>query len=282
VEEIVQFGTAGKPVLLYFSSRHIDPNKVDVEQISRLRDFKSKLEKVALIDQFSSPAELELKLTRHLQRQARRLMRSGGERVLVSPAFDAVPRPEKVPGTAGSAPGFSFEDLLAKPALEEPLPDPAPPGDSEGKSRLELLYSEYWNQFNRDLGKSGSRLRHPTVRPKNYVRFPMKSSNIRIYAYVSVRDHYLGIELALDRPYCARLYEKLRSERTRIDTALGGGVEWSENRSSWRIQQHRDSDPADKSGWVAQHTWLRTKVEHYHKVFTEIINRIKDDPPLTR
>jgi hypothetical protein len=40
VEEIDQFVSAGKPALLYFSSRAIDPNKIDLKQHKKLRSFK--------------------------------------------------------------------------------------------------------------------------------------------------------------------------------------------------------------------------------------------------
>jgi hypothetical protein len=40
VEEIDQFVAAGKPALLYFSSRPIDPNKIDLTQHKKLRRFK--------------------------------------------------------------------------------------------------------------------------------------------------------------------------------------------------------------------------------------------------
>lgn len=39
VEEIDQFVAEGKPALLYFSSRPIDPNKIDLKQHKKLRAF---------------------------------------------------------------------------------------------------------------------------------------------------------------------------------------------------------------------------------------------------
>src|SRR2546422_8668652 len=41
VEEIDQFVAAGKPALLYFSSRPIDPNKIDLTQFKKLKTFKA-------------------------------------------------------------------------------------------------------------------------------------------------------------------------------------------------------------------------------------------------
>src|SRR6476660_6408248 len=41
VEEIDQFVAAAKPAMLYFSSRPIDPNKIDPKQHRKLRAFKA-------------------------------------------------------------------------------------------------------------------------------------------------------------------------------------------------------------------------------------------------
>jgi hypothetical protein len=41
VEEIDQFAAAGKPTLLYFSGRPVNPDKIDLKQQGRLRTFKA-------------------------------------------------------------------------------------------------------------------------------------------------------------------------------------------------------------------------------------------------
>jgi hypothetical protein len=41
VEEIDQFVAAGKPALLYFSHRLIDPDKIDLKQTQKLRSYKT-------------------------------------------------------------------------------------------------------------------------------------------------------------------------------------------------------------------------------------------------
>jgi hypothetical protein len=75
VEEIDQFVSAGKPAMLYFSSRPIDPNRIDMKQQKRLRDFKSETYKAALVGSFASISELYKLLLRDLTSQLR-LMRS--------------------------------------------------------------------------------------------------------------------------------------------------------------------------------------------------------------
>jgi hypothetical protein len=73
VEEIDQFVLAGKPALLYFSSRPIDPNRIDVKQLGKLKTFKAATYRKALVGRFSSLDELRRLLLRDLMGQVRQL-----------------------------------------------------------------------------------------------------------------------------------------------------------------------------------------------------------------
>ncbi len=76
VEEIDQFVTANKPAMLYFSSRPLDPNKIDIKQLKKLKDFKVTTYNTALVGTFASPVELKSTLLNHLTAQVRKLGKS--------------------------------------------------------------------------------------------------------------------------------------------------------------------------------------------------------------
>ena len=73
VEEIDQIVAAGKKAMLYFSSRPIDPNKIDMKQHRKLRAFKAATYSKALTGTFASLDELRQVLLRDLTRQVRQL-----------------------------------------------------------------------------------------------------------------------------------------------------------------------------------------------------------------
>jgi hypothetical protein len=73
VEEIDQFVAAEKPAMLYFSTRPIDPNKIDLKQHRRLRSFKAITYKKALTGGFSTVDELRHRLLRDLMFQVRQM-----------------------------------------------------------------------------------------------------------------------------------------------------------------------------------------------------------------
>ena len=90
VEEIDQFVEAGKPALLYFSRRPIDPNKIDLEQHQKLRNFKDATYKKALTGSFSGVDELRQTILRDLMRQVRALKAGHSSRrnVKIDEAFE--------------------------------------------------------------------------------------------------------------------------------------------------------------------------------------------------
>jgi hypothetical protein len=73
VEEIDRFVAGGKPAMLYFSERKISKAKIDPRQAAKLKKFKAKTYKEALVGSFDSGAELKRVLLRDLTRQVRLL-----------------------------------------------------------------------------------------------------------------------------------------------------------------------------------------------------------------
>lgn len=81
VEEIDRSVSAGRPAMLYFSSRPIDPGKIDLRQQRKLRQFKDATYRSALVGTFSSVDAFRQLLLRDLTRQVRTLEeRSQNER----------------------------------------------------------------------------------------------------------------------------------------------------------------------------------------------------------
>lgn len=73
VEETDQFVEVGKPALLYFSNRPIDPNKIDMRQHKKLRRFKDTTYAKALVGSFGTVEALKGTLMRDLLSQIRKL-----------------------------------------------------------------------------------------------------------------------------------------------------------------------------------------------------------------
>jgi hypothetical protein len=80
VEEIDNFISVGKPVLLYFSLKPI-PSDADLNQYQRVREFKDRImtQRLGLFDSFSEVSELREKLDRHLMQKVEQLSAARNE-----------------------------------------------------------------------------------------------------------------------------------------------------------------------------------------------------------
>ncbi len=80
VEEIEEFRRAGKPVLLYFSSRPVEPQSIDPAQYKRLTRFRNRMKKEGLIQEYQEVADLREMLLRHLTTVIDALVQPGRSR----------------------------------------------------------------------------------------------------------------------------------------------------------------------------------------------------------
>lgn len=67
VEEIEEHVAAGKPAMIYFSSKPIAPESIDKEQFAQVKEIKEKWRQMGLIETYDSLDELNNKLSKHLQ-----------------------------------------------------------------------------------------------------------------------------------------------------------------------------------------------------------------------
>ena len=260
LEEIDEFRRAGKPVLLYFSSRHIDPDRVDLDQLMKLREAKALFRERGLVHEFASPFELREKLAHHLYKQVRRFG-SG----------DASPEKQVLSPTV---PLHTSASPVARSIDHEP-----PFADHTAS---ESLYREYWKGLGAALTRSGSRLRQPTVRAKNYVRFPAGGAGARMYAFASIRERYIGVELALDPDY-VDVFRALQVQRADVEREFGQELEWIEHPKSYRIvTKVRGHDPADRADWDRQHSWFGRTLEQFNRNLVARIRKGTGEAPVRR
>lgn len=67
VEEIEEHIKAGKPAMIYFSSKPVAPQSIDQEQFSALQKFKAQCKQLGLVEEFDDTIDFKEKVGRHLQ-----------------------------------------------------------------------------------------------------------------------------------------------------------------------------------------------------------------------
>lgn len=72
-EEIEWFINNEKPVMVYFSSRAVDPKKLDLDQYRALKDFEKKMQKLGLTGSYNSITDFKERLFDQISINVRRL-----------------------------------------------------------------------------------------------------------------------------------------------------------------------------------------------------------------
>lgn len=90
IEEIERIAEAGKPVMLYFSGARQDPDKIDLDQLSKLREFKKKTFPLALVESYADHVEFKDKLAKQIEIQLRTLIAEQGDQELQIPEIRPV------------------------------------------------------------------------------------------------------------------------------------------------------------------------------------------------
>lgn len=73
IEEIERVASLGRPVMLYFSQANQNPEKIDVDQLTKLRDFKKRIFPTALVENFAVQSEFRDKLFKQIDIKVREL-----------------------------------------------------------------------------------------------------------------------------------------------------------------------------------------------------------------
>ena len=94
IEEIERVAESGRPVMLYFSQVSQDPDEIDLEQLSKLREFKRKTYPNALIQKYSDHTEFKNILPHQIEIQLRSLLAAesegGVQTSSISPVTDII------------------------------------------------------------------------------------------------------------------------------------------------------------------------------------------------
>ncbi|MDO9043514.1 MAG: hypothetical protein Q7U64_14415 [Desulfocapsaceae bacterium] len=71
LEEIIEFETANKPILIYFSSQPVSPDSIDTDQYKLVLELKDEMKKKGLFATYDNLYEFREKLLSHLTRLVR-------------------------------------------------------------------------------------------------------------------------------------------------------------------------------------------------------------------
>lgn len=92
VEEIEEHIKAGKPAMIYFSSKRLEPDSIEPDQYAALKTFKASMKDKGLYEQFDSAKDFEAKLNRQLRQTVLKEFPMAEASLAASPASSQIPR----------------------------------------------------------------------------------------------------------------------------------------------------------------------------------------------
>lgn len=136
VEEIERVAAAGKPVMIYFSRVKRDPGALDLDQLSKLRAFESKIKPLALVEHYDDHVEFRDKLSRHIEAQLKTLLGEIGERPPAAQSGTDIVLHFADPVSGGDlGPEITLETTVISVADFETVPDYSEPDPEDKKTK---------------------------------------------------------------------------------------------------------------------------------------------------
>lgn len=157
IEEIERVATSGNPVMLYFSKAKQDPEKIDVDQLAKLREFKKKTLPNALVESYTNIIEFKDKLTKQIEIKLRELLAEQSEAEMgetsIRPVTDIVFHFADIEKGHDAGSEIEIETSFFEIEDFDEIPDYVPPkseDSSETPQQALLGYAVSGNLANKD------------------------------------------------------------------------------------------------------------------------------------
>ena len=146
---------------------------------------------------------------------------------------------------------------------------------SSAKASTELtptkqLNLEYWEAMRKYFETTGTFLRFQTPQPQHWMNFSVGRSNFHFSTIVSVRDHFIRIDLYISGNNAKDQFFKLKNQcEDEAGKIFNGGLNWNElpEAKVSIVELRKSANTSKRSEWQEQHEWFRENLEKMDKFF---------------
>jgi hypothetical protein len=144
-------------------------------------------------------------------------------------------------------------------------------------TEYDQLKLDFWTTLQQYLIEQGSTVSPQKPSTRYWTNVALGRANFRLVAVVGMRDGYIGVHVVLEGPFAQAHYNLLMQDRVAIESEIGETLSWRgllENKAK-RIELNQHGvDPTEKSQWPQLHSWLKSKLEVFHRAFAQRIKSL--------
>ena len=145
------------------------------------------------------------------------------------------------------------------------------------------MQRDYWGAFRQQVAENGAEFSTTKPLPQHWMNIAIGKSGFQLTAIASAwnsqeNTYDIGQMRAEFVVTSGELYDQFHTRKDEIQKKLGfeDQLIWHnpENTKSWKTYLRQTVDVADRSGWRAQHEWLRTRLNAMHTVFQPMVKEL--------
>ena len=147
------------------------------------------------------------------------------------------------------------------------------PAGTHGRELTDFrkMQLEYWTQFRTCMELRDSDVSPRVPKPSGNLSAGIGRTGFSLRAFMNTFETRIGVSLIIEGRNGHAHFHLLHAERSDIEEGLGYEAEWQEmpDQRRSRVTVYREADATDQDDWVAQHGWLRERLEEFSRVFRE-------------
>lgn len=151
--------------------------------------------------------------------------------------------------------------------------------DFKDRPERDLLFLEYWEQFNGYLKEHSKTLkpRKPAALP--FISFGVGRQFTTLDASLTPTRQRIDVQIYLWSDKAVSYFEQLKENKEEIEKALGMPLTWidgTDRRGRYIRVVRENSDIYDRSLWPEQFQWITHTLEKFYEVFSPRIRSLAD------
>ena len=141
----------------------------------------------------------------------------------------------------------------------------------------------FWLEFKEFMENSDSLVRCSKPRPSSYMGHPLGRRGFHLSSAATTWNSELNsyggeirAELVLNHRHAKEFFSILEKQKEVIEGRIGSDLVWNnpDNTQKCKIYARKEIDITNQGLWPECRSWIKDKLETFHKVFSPIVKQL--------